>query len=144
MGELKGHLRKSVSVEVCITQCLNGQTPVVIEEEAYGSLYKVDAKTYILAYDSFIDQQRLTTTVKLAHGVLSVVKIGEVHTRQTFAADEWYASQYFFDGGSLVCRHYTKKLDYALTPEGGLIDVLYELWSGDSQLGYYNIEYFIH
>jgi uncharacterized beta-barrel protein YwiB (DUF1934 family) len=144
MGEIKGHLRKSVTVDVCYTQCLNGLEPMVIEEEATGSLYQVDAKTYILAYDSALGEQRVTSTVKLSHGVLSVVKIGDVHTRQTFANDEWYASQYFFDGGSLVCRHYTKKLDYALTPEGGIIDVLYELWSGESQIGYFNMEYFIH
>jgi uncharacterized beta-barrel protein YwiB (DUF1934 family) len=144
MSELKGHLRKPVLVDVCITQCMNGFDPMVLEEETQGSLYKVDNKTYILAYDNQMGSQRLTTTVKLSHGVLSVVKIGEVHTRQTFAPNEWYASQYFFDGGSLVCRHFTKKLDFALTPEGGLIDVLYELWSGESSLGFYNVEYFIH
>ena len=50
---------------------------------------------------------------------------------------------YFYGGGSLVCRNFTKKLDYALTPEGGIIEILYELWSGDTHLGYFNLEFFI-
>ncbi|MDX2085954.1 MAG: DUF1934 domain-containing protein [Candidatus Melainabacteria bacterium] len=142
MSDLK-HTKKTVMVDVCQTQCLNGLDPLVIEEESSGSLYQVDPHTFILAFDSQIQDRKVTTTVKVSHGVLSVVRIGDVHTRQTFAAHEWYASQYFFEGGTIVCRSFTKKLDYALTHDGGIIDVLYELWSGDSHLGYFNLELFI-
>ena len=152
MSDLKRNLRKTVTVELCLTQCVGvgsngvatpGFEPLVIEEETTGSLYQVDPNTHIVAFDSYLDGQKVTTTAKLSHGVLSLVRIGEVHTRQTFAVNEWYASQYFYDGGSIVCRNYTKKLDYALSADGGLIDVLYELWSGDSHLGYFNLELFI-
>ncbi len=142
MSELK-KLKKTVMVDICFTQTMNGYDPVEIEEETLGSLYQVDDDTYILAYDSLMDGKKVTTTVKIANGVLSVVKIGDVHSRQTFAMDEWYASQYFYGGGSVVCRNFTKKMEYALTPDGGLIEVLYELWSGDTHLGYYNLELFI-
>jgi uncharacterized beta-barrel protein YwiB (DUF1934 family) len=142
VSELK-KLKKTVMIDICYTQSMNGYEPVEIEEEALGSLYQVDKDTYILAYDTQLQEKKITTTIKICGNNLSIVKIGDVHSRQTFCVGEWYASQYFYGGGSVVCRNFTKKLDYALTPDGGIIDVLYELWSGDTHLGYYNLELFI-
>ena len=143
MSELK-KLKKTVMVEVCQTQSLNTGAPTEITEECEGALYQVDDETYILAYDTTVGDQRVTTTLKLCNGTLSMVRIGDVHSRQTFSMNEWLTSQYFYGGGSIVCRNYTKKMDIALTPEGGLIDILYELWSGDTHLGFYNLEWFVH
>ncbi|MEB3245316.1 MAG: DUF1934 domain-containing protein [Vampirovibrionales bacterium] len=143
MSDLK-KTKKSVLVDVCQTQTLTGDDPLELYEEAVGSLYQVDGDTYILAFDTLLDGKKITTTVKMAHGSVSIVRIGDVHSRQTFALGEWYASQFFYGGGTVVCRNFTKKLDYALTGEGGIIDLLYELWSGDTHLGYYNLELFIH
>ena len=142
MSELK-KLKRSVSIDISHTQSLNGLTPVEIEEDAEGALYQVDKQTYILAYDSYLNDRKVTTTVKVGHDTLSLVKIGDVHSRQTFSVDQWLASQFFYGGSSVICRNFTKKLDYALTPSGGLIEVLYELWSGDTHLGYFNLEFFI-
>lgn len=142
MSDLK-KLKRTVNIDICHTQSLNGLDPVEIEEDAEGALYQVDRHTYILAYDSHLNGRKVTTTVKVGHDTLSLVKIGDVHSRQTFAPDQWLASQFFYGGGSIVCRNFTKKLDYALTPSGGLIEVLYELWSGDTHLGYFNLEFFI-
>ena len=142
MSDLK-KIKKTVMVDICQTQSLNGYDPMEIEEEALGSLYQVDRDTYILAFDTLLSDKKVTTTVKIANNTLSIVKIGDVHSRQTFGMSEWYASQFFYGGNSLVCRNFTKKLDYALTPEGGIIEVLYELWSGDTHLGYFNLELFI-
>lgn len=142
MSDLK-KVKKTVMVDICQTQSLNGYDPLEIEEEALGSLYQVDNDTYILAFDTLVEDKKVTTTVKISDNVLSIVKIGDVHSRQTFGIGEWYASQYFYGGNSLVCRNFTKKLDYALTAEGGIIEVLYELWSGDTHMGYFNLELFI-
>jgi uncharacterized beta-barrel protein YwiB (DUF1934 family) len=142
MSDVK-KIKKMVMVDVCHTQSMNGYEPFEVEEEALGSLYQVDKDTYILAYDSMIQEKKVTTTIKISKNTVSVVKIGDVHSRQTFAPNEWYASQYFYGGSSLVCRNFTKKLDYALTPDGGIVEVLYELWSGDTHLGYFNLELFI-
>lgn len=143
MSELK-KIKKTVMVDVAYTHTCHGQDPIEVQDEALGSLYQVDKDTFILAFDALVEDRKVTTTLKICRGVLSVVKIGDVHSRQTFAMDEWYASQYFYAGSTLVLRNFTKKLDYALTPEGGIIEVLYELWSGDTHLGYYHQEFFIH
>ncbi len=142
MSDLK-KLKKSVVIDICHTQSLNGLDPIEIEEDTEGALYQVDKNTYILAYDSLVNGRKVTTTVKIGNDTMSLVKIGDVHSRQSFSANQWLASQFFYGGSSIVCRNFTKKLDYALTPSGGLIDVLYELWSGDTHLGYFNLEFFI-
>lgn len=142
MSDVK-KIKKMVMVDVCHTQSMNGYEPFEVEEEALGSLYQVDKDTYILAFDTMLQEKKITTTVKVSKNTVSVVKIGDVHSRQTFSPNEWYASQYFYGGASLVCRNFTKKLDYALTPDGGIVEILYELWSGDTHLGYFNLELFI-
>lgn len=142
MSDLK-KLKKAVMVDICHTQSLNGLDPVEIEESTEGAMYQVDKNTYILAFDSWLNDRKVTTTLKIGNDTLSIVKIGDVHSRQTFTPEQWLASQFFYGGGSVICKNYTKKLDYAITPSGGLIEVLYELWSGDTHLGYFNLEYFI-
>ena len=143
MSELK-KLKKSVQIEICQTQSINTMEPLEVEEAVEGALYQVDKQTFILAFDSYLNDTKVTTTLKLSGDTVSIVKIGDVHSRQTFCPGEWLTSQFFYGGNSVVCRNFTKKLDYALTPDGGLIELLYELWSGDTHLGYYNLELFIH
>lgn len=146
MSELKGHpLRRSILVDICTTLSVDGHQSWSQEEAQQGTLYAVAPQTFVVAYDSLAhDGPRVaTTTLKLTPNSVSLVRVGDMHCRQTFAAGEWHASQYFYDGGSLVCRNYTQKLDVAIGPEGGLIDILYELWSGDTHLGYYSQEFFI-
>jgi uncharacterized beta-barrel protein YwiB (DUF1934 family) len=135
-------IKKTVMVDICLTQCLNGYDPFIIEEEAQGCLYKVDPNTYILAYDTYILGKRVTTTLKASNGTVSIVRIGDVHSRQTFSVNDWNACQYFMEGGSIVCRNFTKKLDFSLGRDEGIVDILYELWSGETHLGYFNMEVF--
>jgi uncharacterized beta-barrel protein YwiB (DUF1934 family) len=136
-------IKRAVMVDVSHAQSLNGFDPIEFDQEVMGSLYQVDDDNYILAFDDMVQGRKVTTTLKASRQTISIVRIGEVHSRQTFCLNEWYASQYFYGGGSIVCRNYTKKLDYALGSEGGIIQINYELWSGDTHLGFYSQEYFI-
>lgn len=142
MSELK-KLKKSVNIESCYTQSVNGQEPVEVQEETMGSLYHVDNDTFIIAFESDLNGSPITTTVKVSGQTVSIVKIGDVHSRQTFCEDEWYAHQYFYGGKTIVFRNYTKKLDYSFGPNGGVIELLYELWSGETHLGFYHTEFYI-
>ncbi|MEZ4575521.1 MAG: DUF1934 domain-containing protein [Vampirovibrionales bacterium] len=135
-------LKRSVYIDVCHTQSLNGMDPVEIEEDVEGALYQVDPQTYILAFDSDLNGRKVTTTVKVGQDTVSLVKIGDVHSRQTFAVDQWLASQFFYGGGSIVPQLH-QEIRLRANPDGGLIEVLYELWSGDTHLGYFNLELFI-
>jgi uncharacterized beta-barrel protein YwiB (DUF1934 family) len=109
-------------------------TPFTIEETASGCVYQVNPNIHILTYDSELDGQKRTTTLKLANDVLTVVRIGTQHCRQTFAQDEWYASQFFYEGRSLLMRHFVTRLEAYLPPHAnGFIHLEYDLWSGNTR-----------
>lgn len=136
-------IKKVVMVDIAWTQRFEGLEPFTVQEEALGSLYQIDPATHIIAFDTIINERKITNTLKLQNNILSIVNLGEVHTRQTFALGEWYASQYWYGGDSLTCRNFTKQLDYALNAEGGFIDLSYQLWNRDTMLGWYDYELFI-
>lgn len=146
MSELKGYVRKPILIDICHTHCLYPDSqPMTIEEAVRGTYYQLDDHTMIIAYDSTdASGKRLTNTLKIEHGCLTWIKIGQHHARQRFLLNEWMNSQFFYEGSSLVCRNHTRKLDYSLNDKGGVIDVLYELWSAHSHLGFYNLELSIH
>ena len=138
------NVRRRVNLEIAYTHSVNYEEPIVDEQEATGSLFQVDCDTYIIAFDTELDGKRQTNTLKLNNGLMSWVIIGNSHTRQTFKAGEWYSNQFFVEGTSLTCRNKTRRLDYHFNEEGGFIDVFYELYSGDTHLGYYSLEVYIH
>jgi uncharacterized beta-barrel protein YwiB (DUF1934 family) len=137
-------LRKRVQVELSLTHSVNYEEPLTDDQEATGSLFQVDENTFILAFDTTLNDKRQTHTLKLQEGILSWVIIGDSHTRQTFKAGEWYSNQFFADGITFTCRNRTRRLDYHFNPEGGFIDLFYELYSGDTHLGYYSMEVYLH
>lgn len=135
--------KKIVQIDVSTSVCFEKKCYYVAAPTVEGGLYYIGDKTYVLAFDSKLDDKVVTTTAKLSHGVLSVVKFAECHTRQTFCVNHWYAEQTFWGGQAIMTKNYTKKLDFAIFPEGGVIDVLYETWADNVSLGLTNVEYFI-
>ena len=138
------NLRRRVGLEISYTHSVNYEEPIIDEQDATGSLFQVDNDTYIIAFDSELNGKRQTNTLKLHEGVMSWVIIGDAHTRQTFKQGEWYSNQFFVDGASFTCRNRTRRLDYHFNEEGGFIDIFYELYSGETHLGYYSLEVYIH
>jgi uncharacterized beta-barrel protein YwiB (DUF1934 family) len=150
MSELQPQLGKAVLVEVTQSYSFNGQTPTYEEAVVEGSLFELGIDGFVLAYEQVLNTpdnetpERRMVTLKWQDDVLTQVTLGDVHARQTFGEGEWFASQFFNEGRLLLCKNFTKKLDMALHEEGGMVDLLYELWSGETHLGYYNLELFIY
>lgn len=119
-----------------------------------GSLYDIseDAGTdlsTIVATEYEMDGEPTTATIKAWYDKsdqtdkLTVVTIGSVHSRQTFVEDEWHSYQMFYGGKSVVFRNYTKTLDIYKFNEYMHIECYYELWSGETHLGYHRLEYVV-
>jgi uncharacterized beta-barrel protein YwiB (DUF1934 family) len=137
-------LRKRVGIELSYTHSVNYEDPMIDDQETQGSLFQVDEQTYILAFDADLNGKRQTHTLKIQEDVLSWVIIGDSHTRQTFKTGEWYSNQFFADGITFTCRNKTRRLDFHFTEQGGFIDLFYELYSGETHLGYYSLEVYLH
>ena len=107
---------------------------VQMQHEALGSMYQADKDCYILAFDEVIGDEKMTVTVKVDRGNIYFVTIGGVHTRCALVKGDWADYQFFYGGGNYKCRTFTRKLEYAITPDGGIIDVEYEIWNGLEKL----------
>ncbi|XVJ51848.1 MAG: DUF1934 domain-containing protein [Vampirovibrio sp.] len=138
------NLRRRVNLEISHTHSVNYEEPIMNEQDATGSFFQVADETYIIAFDTELDGKRQTHTLKLQDGLMSWVIIGDAHTRQTFKQGEWYANQFFVDGATFSCRNRTRRMDYHFNQDGGFIDLFYELYSGETHLGYYSLEIYIH
>lgn len=140
-------LKKTVMVDLDHTLWLPEGTCIEWEEEGTGSIYPIDEDTHVLAFDSFFEGKRRTTTIKTAPDKISIVSIDpKVHSRQVFAIDEWYAYQQWLQGktgGSLVCRNFCRGAEYSIDADGGVISLKYETWTGESLLCYRELDIYI-
>ena len=124
---------------------LNDQPDSRLFTYTQGDCYLInddkDDKTVILAYE-YEGAREGNRTIKVTQHsdgkyTISVVTIGEMHSRQTYQEDEWYSEQYFFAGKSMVLRNYTNSIHVHKFPEYAMITCEYELWSGESHMGYH-------
>ena len=135
--------KKKVDIQLTRTQSNNDVNPIMFDENHQGELYRVDDVTCIITYDFCINSERVTRTLKLCDSTLTITDSGNGYSTSRFHENEWEACFYNLNSNQLVYRNLTKKLNFALNEQGGLIDVLYELWSGDTHLGFYSYEYYI-
>lgn len=133
-------LKKKVFIETTLTQCLGELEPYEISESAVGTLYKNDKGVAYIVYENNMEDQKIITTVKINNDTLSLIRIGDVHSRQMFTEGKWHTCYYYVTGNSLILRSYTKRLEYLLTSDGGNLNSLYDLWSGQTHLGHFSFD----
>jgi uncharacterized beta-barrel protein YwiB (DUF1934 family) len=130
-------LKRKVFIESTLTQCLGELQPYEIEETTIGTLYKNEKGVSYIVYESNIEGQKLITTVKINNDSLSLIRIGDVHSRQLFTEGKWHTCYYYVTGNSLILRSYTKRLEHYINTDGGCLNLLYDLWSGQSHIGHF-------
>jgi uncharacterized beta-barrel protein YwiB (DUF1934 family) len=130
-------LKRKIFIESTLTQCFGNFKPYEIEETTVGTLYQNEKGVSYIVYESNIQDQKVITTVKINNDSLSLIRIGDVHSRQIFTEGKWHTCYYYVTGNSLILRSYTKRLEYYLNPDGGCLNLLYDLWSGQSHIGHF-------
>ena len=93
-----------------------------------------------IVYESNVNEQKLITTVKIYNNTLSLIRIGDVHSRQVFTEEKWHTCYHYVAGSSLILRSYTKRLEHLINPEGGSLNLLYDLWSGKTHMGHFCLD----
>ena len=105
------------------------------EEHDHGSVYRIDRDTWILAYDSFLGSEKITTTMKVSEHGLNVTTIGASHHRLTLPHDDVGSYQFFYGGMSRRMMAYLHELKYEMPTHeraDGFILFRYTLWTEDS------------
>lgn len=143
MSSVVDRIKKPVNIQFCQTFSASKSKPIIIEERFKGSLYRVAEDIFILSYDSIINGTSITNTLKLQGSVLSLVTIGDVHSRQSFCINQHMTSEFYCASKQLVLSNHTKTLNFSLNENGGLIDLLYQLGAEENHLGFYGLEWHI-
>lgn len=133
-------LKRKVFIETTLTQSFGGMMPIEIEENTIGTLYQNKKGVNYIVYESNLNSQKIITTVKLYNDSLSLIRIGDVHSRQIFTEGRWHTCYYYVTGNSLILRSHTKRLEYLICPEGGSMNLLYDLWSGHCHIGHFCLD----
>lgn len=133
-------LKRKVFIESTLTQSFGNMMPYEIDETTVGTLYQNDKGVSYIVYESNLKDQKIITTVKIYNESLSLIRIGDVHSRQIFTEGKWHTCYYYVTGNSLILRSHTKRLEYLINPEGGSLNLLYDLWSGQSHIGHFCLD----
>lgn len=133
-------LKRKVFIETTLTQSFGDVKPYEISETSVGTLYKNEKGISYIVYENSIEEQKVITTVKLNNESLSLIRIGDIHSRQIFTEGKWHTCYYYVTGNSLILRSFTKRLEHYITPNGGNLNLLYDLWSGQSHIGHYCLD----
>lgn len=133
-------VKRKIFVESTLTQSFGDLEPYEIQESSMGTLYKNPKGVSYIVYESNVNEQKLITTVKIYNNTLSLIRIGDVHSRQVFTEEKWHTCYHYVAGSSLILRSYTKRLEHLINPEGGSLNLLYDLWSGKTHMGHFCLD----
>lgn len=136
-------LKRKVFIESTLTQSFGNMKPYEINETTLGTLYQNEKGVSYIVFESHLQEQKIISTVKISNDTLSLIRIGDVHSRQIFTENKWHTCYYYVTGNSLILRSYTKRLEYLINPEGGTLNLLYDLWSGQCHLGHFCLDLII-
>jgi uncharacterized beta-barrel protein YwiB (DUF1934 family) len=139
------NVKKAVMVDIYQTMTFADGDTHIMDAEALGTLYGVvGGMAYLLAFESMIAGENYTWVVKIDGTGLSISTIGQnTQSRLNFQKGQQTLLETFQGGKTLVRQANTRELDVALNENGGIIDVSYDLYSGDTHLGYYSLEFHI-
>lgn len=137
-------VKTPVTIQCTTTRSLDKLEPMEILELVSGSIYRLEDGTIVVAYEDRREGELETITMKFSpDNKVSIVKVGPYHLRQTYEHDAWHSEHYFYGGKSIVLRNYVKTMEYEPYDNGLYCMILYELWSGDTHMGYYHKEFVI-
>lgn len=137
-------LKRKVLIESITTQCFGNSEPYEIIESCVGTLYTNEKGISYLVYESSLEEQKIITTVKINNNTLSLIRIGDVHSRQMFTQNKWHTCYYYVAGNSLILKSFTKRFECLIFEDGGNLNLLYDLWSSQSHLGHYSMDLIIN
>jgi hypothetical protein len=132
---------ENVDLEIIRTHSVNYEKPLRDVQFSKGKLNKLKDGTYIISFESCVGDEPFLNNVKVLNDVASFSNYSDnTRNRQIFKKGASSISQFSLNGKVLDLRNKTKRIDYHFNEEGGFIDIFYELYSGETHLGFYSLE----
>lgn len=109
-------------------QSYAGQDPEVIELVTEGTMEQ-HGETWELSYEEsdLTGLAGVTTSFSIAPGVITLTRRGALSSQMIFREGVSHDSLYDAQFGALMITVCAKKVSYAITPDGGSVDLLYSI-----------------
>ena len=125
-----------VLLSICGRQAYEDQEPDVIELVTEGSMDFVDGGWDISYEESELTGlSGVTTTFRVEPGRVILTRRGKLNSRMIFEIGVPHDTLYQMEFGTLMMRIKAKQVMFDIVPEGGYIDLTYEIEIENTQAG---------
>ena len=129
-------MRIPVVLSICGRQSYDGQEPDVIELVTDGTMELRDG-----GWDISYEETELTglvgvtTTFRVEPGKVTLTRTGKLFSQMVFQENVHHQSLYQMDFGALMITVCAQRVFFDLMPEGGVIDLIYNIDIENSAAG---------
>lgn len=129
-------MKQKVMLSICGRQSYMGQEPEVIELVTEGWMEFLDGGWEIRYEESELTGLKgVTTTFRVEPGQVTLLRTGALHSNMIFRQGVPHESLYQMEFGALMITVCAKSVFFDLTPEGGMIDLVYSIEIENSEAG---------
>lgn len=129
-------MNKYVIISVKGTQTAANQEPNILELVTEGKYYKKGDAYFITYKESEVTgMEGTTTTLKIANGVVTLMRFGSVNTQFIFEPGQKHLTHYDTNYGTFTMGVYANEVDVKVNDQGGEIKVDYLLEIDNNKSG---------
>ncbi len=137
-------MKKYVIISVKGTQTSSGQEANILELVTEGKYYKKGDAYFITYKESEVTgMEGTTTTLKIADGVVTLMRFGSVNSQFIFEQGQKHLSYYDTSYGTFTVGVYANEVNVKVDDEGGEIRVDYQLEIDNNKSGENDFHMFI-
>ena len=129
-------MKQKVMLSICGKQSYMGQEPEVIELVTEGWMEFRDGGWEICYEESELTGLKgVTTTFRVEPEQVTLLRTGALQSNMVFRQGVPHESLYQMEFGALMITVCAKSMFFDLTPEGGMIDLVYSIEIENSEAG---------
>ena len=136
-------MKQAVVLSIRGRQSYADQEPEVIELVTEGTMEFVGGG-WNLSYEEseLTGLQGVTTTFRVEPGMVTLTRTGKLNSQMVFREGVSHDSLYQMEFGALMLTVKANRVFYDIVPDGGTIDLVYEINIENTQAGiiYYHLE----
>ena len=129
-------MKQEVVLNIRGRQSYDGQEPDVIELMTEGSMELCNGG-WEISYEEteLTGMAGVTTTFRVEPGMVTLRRTGKLRSEMIFQQDVRHESLYQLDFGALLMAVTAKQVFFDIMPDGGMIDLTYEIEIENSAAG---------
>lgn len=129
-------MKQKVMLSICGRQSYMGQEPDIIELVTEGWMEFRNGGWEICYEESELTGLKgVTTTFRVESDQVTLLRTGTLHSNMVFRQGVPHESLYQMEFGALMITVCAKSMFFDLTPEGGMIDLVYSIEIENSEAG---------